>query len=222
MTLVKSYRVISLLNCMGKVLEKVIAEQLSQLSENLLKLHQGQMGARKERCAIDAVVSLVYDVEQRWAEKKLVAALFIDVKEAFDHVSKSQLVARMLELGIDGDLIWWTKSFLTNRKLQLVIDGHNNPEKDVETGIPQGSPVSPILFLIYISGVFEQVEKELPEIVSLSFVDDLGFIASETSVKEIAKVLEKVSNLIVEWGVRNAVIYDTAKTELVLFSRARQ
>ena len=103
-----------------------------------------------------------------------------------------------------------------------MIDGHNNPEKDVETGIPQGSPVSPILFLIYISGVFEQVEKELPEIVSLSFVDDLGFIASGTSVKEIAKALEKVGNLIVEWGGRNAVTYDTAKTELVLFSRARQ
>lgn len=64
LTLVKSYRVINLLNCMGKLVEKVIAEQLSQLSENLLKLHQGQMGARKERCAIDAVASLVYEVEQ--------------------------------------------------------------------------------------------------------------------------------------------------------------
>lgn len=65
LTLVKSYRIISLLNCMDKVLEKVIAEQLSQLLENFLKLHQGQMGARKERCAIDAVASLVYEVEQR-------------------------------------------------------------------------------------------------------------------------------------------------------------
>lgn len=63
--MVKPYRVISLLNCMGKVLEKVIAEQLSELSENFLKLHQGQMGARKERCAIDAVASLVHEVEQR-------------------------------------------------------------------------------------------------------------------------------------------------------------
>ena len=114
LTLVKSYRVISLLNFIGKLVEKVIAEQLSQLSENFLKLHQGQIGARKERFAIDAVASLVYEVEQRWAEKKLAAALFMDVKGAFDHVSKTQLVARMLELEIDGDLIRWTKSFLTN------------------------------------------------------------------------------------------------------------
>lgn len=114
MTLVKSYRVISLLNCMGKVLEKVIAEQLSYFSENFLKLHQRQMGARKERCAIDAIASLIHEVEQQWAKKKLAAALFMDVKGAFDHVSKTQLIARMLELGVDGDLIRWTKSFLTN------------------------------------------------------------------------------------------------------------
>ena len=129
----------------------------------------------------------------------------MDMKGAFDHVSKTQLVTRMLELEIDGDFICWTKSFLINPKLQLIIDGHNNPENNIETGIPQGSPVSPILFLIYISGVYEQVEKKLPEIVSLSFVDDLGFIALGTSVKEIAKALENVGNLIIEWGKRNAV-----------------
>ena len=71
---------------MGKVLEKVIAEQLSELSENFLKLHQGQIGAQKERCAIDAVVLLVNEVEQKWAQKKLAAALFMDVKGAFDCV----------------------------------------------------------------------------------------------------------------------------------------
>ena len=96
-----------------------------------------------------------------------------------------------------------------------MIDGHNNQEKEVETGIPQGSPVSPILFLIYISGVFEQVEKEPPGIVLLSFVDDLGFIASGLSVKEIANTLEKVGRLISEWGRKNAVTYDMAKTRSV-------
>lgn len=66
------------------------------------------------------------------------------------------------------------------------------------------------------------MEKESPNIVSLSFVDDLGFITSGASVKEIAQTLEKVGSLLVEWGKGNAVTYDTAKTELVLFSRARQ
>lgn len=82
----------------------------SQLSENFLKLYQGQTGARKERCATNAVASLVYEVEQIWAKKKLAAALFMDVKGAFDHISKTQLVASMLGLEVDGDFIRWTKS----------------------------------------------------------------------------------------------------------------
>lgn len=93
LTLVKSYRVITLLNFMGKLVEKVIAEQLSQFSDNFLKLHQVQMGARNEKCAIDAVVLLIHEVEHQWAKKKLAATLFVDVKGAFDHVSKTQLIA---------------------------------------------------------------------------------------------------------------------------------
>lgn len=83
-------------------------------------------------------------------------------------------------------------------------------------------PVSAISFLIYISEVFEQVKKEFLETVFLLFVDNVGFIASEMSVKKIAKALGKVGNLVVEWGRKNAVTYNTAKTKLVLFSRVRQ
>lgn len=114
---------------MGKVVEKVVAEQLAQYCEADSKLHPGQMGARKERSAIDAVAVWVHTVQEKWAEKKLAGALFMDVKGAFDHVSRSQLLKRMIELGIDGDLVACTRSFLTDRKIQLVIDGHKNEER---------------------------------------------------------------------------------------------
>ena len=65
------------------------------------------------------------------------------------------------------------------------------------------------------------MEKELSEIVSLSFVDNLGFIASETTVNKIDKALENVNNLMVKWGKRNAMTYDIAKTKLVLFYHTR-
>ena len=117
----------------------------------------------------------------------------MDVKKAFDHVSKKQLLTRMIELGIEGDLVTWRDSFLTNRKIHLVIDRYDNKEKEIETGIPQGSPVLPILFLIYISGVFNKILETNPRIISLSFVDELRFIASDNSVKEVVKTLEKVA-----------------------------
>ncbi len=58
------------------------------------------------------------------------------IKGAFDHVSKSQLLTHMIDLGIDTDLVAWTKSFFTDRKIQLVIDRHDNKVRDIETGIP--------------------------------------------------------------------------------------
>ena len=122
----------------------------------------------------------------------------MDVKGAFNHVSKGQLLRQMVQLGIDSDLVTWTGSFLTDQKIQLVINRHDNEEKEVDTGIPQGFPVSPIFFLIYISKVFDKVSEISLEVTFLSFIDDLGFIASGSSVKEVVKILENVAEVVLE------------------------
>ena len=189
--MVKSYRVIGLLNCLGKVVvEKLVAEELSKFCEANAKLHQGQVGARKMRSAIDATAILIHKVNKIWKNQQLAGALLMDVKEAFDHVSQAKLAQKMADLGIDEDLIGWTQSFLTDRWVKLVIDGFTNPKKKFETRIPQGSLVSPILFLIYINDVFSEIGRKIPSITCLSFMDDLGFLTAGHSVGHVAKILE--------------------------------
>lgn len=157
------------------------------------------MGTRKERSAINTISVLVHKtIQESWEEKKLAGALFMDVKDAFNHVSRSQLLRQMIELGIDGNLVVWTRSFLTDRKIQIIIDGYENKEKEIEAGIPQGSPALPIFFLIYISGVFDSVLESCSLIRALSFVDDLGFIASGSLVKDIALTLEKIAKTVLQ------------------------
>ena len=73
--------------------------------------------------------------------------------------------------------------------------------------------------MIYISGVFDKVLETNPLVTSLLFVDDLGFLAASSSVKEVAKVLENVAQVVLEWGKLNAVTYDVSKIEAVLFSK---
>lgn len=125
--------------------------------------------------------------------------LFIDRKKEFDHLSKAQPPMQMIELGIlDDDLVTWKSSFILNQKEQLVIDGHNNEEREIEREILQGSPVSLILFLIYICRVFDKVLKTSPLVISLSFNDDLGFIASRSLVKEIVDIFENIAEAILE------------------------
>ena len=196
--LIKAYQVISLLNCLGKVVEKVVAEALSLICKTNELLPPGKMGGRKKRCAVDVVAVLVHQIQTAWNRRQFIEALFMDVKETFDHVSRRKLVQQMKELNIDNNWIGWTKSFLAERRVELVIDGSLGLAQGVDTGIPQGSPVSPILFLIYISGVFETVETASTNTTALSFVDDLGFLATGNSIQEIAKVLQKAEKAAVE------------------------
>jgi retron-type reverse transcriptase len=80
-------------------------------------------------------------------------------------------------------------SFFTDRKVQLVINGYTCSSKEVEAGLPQGSPISPILFVIYISGFFDHIEEKIP-ISILFFVDNIGIIAIESSIRDTIKTLE--------------------------------
>lgn len=102
----------------------------------------------------------------------------------------------MKELKIDNDLICWTQSFLTNRKVKLVIDKNLNPENDVETGIPQDSPISLIFFLIYLSRIFNTVTITLPNTILLLFMDNLGFLVDKKSIHEVAADLEKIGEVV--------------------------
>jgi len=123
----------------------------------------------------------------------------------------------MKVMRIDGDLIRWTESFLSDRTVEMVIEGNVLQSHPVEAGIPQGSPVSQILFTIYTTGLLKWVDKRVqPE--GLSFVDDLGWIATG---KDVNQVVRKPKAFVVEsfkWESRRDLLFDTAKMEPALFT----
>jgi retron-type reverse transcriptase len=80
-------------------------------------------------------------------------------------------------------------SFFTDRKVQLIIDGYTCSSKEVETGLPQDSPISHILFVIYISGFFDHIKEKIP-ISTLFFADNIGIIAIKSSIRDTIKTLE--------------------------------
>ena len=220
-TAVKAYRVINLLNCLGKVIEKIAADAIAHHCETMGVLHPGQMGSRKQRSAIDTVACLIQNTHEAWKLQQLVGALFLDVKGAFNHVNPSRLIAQLIEFNLDGDLIRWVQSFLTDRWVQLQIDNTLCPAHPINSGVPQGSPVSPILFIIYLSGVFDMIERSVKGIQSLSFADDIALLASGHSVKEVCDKLQEAAKVAIEWGHDNVVQFDAGKTEAVLLSRKR-
>jgi len=81
--------------------------------------------------------------------------------EAFDQVIPNRLINRLIKFNQDGDLIRWVQSFLGDRWVQLQIDNTQYRAQPINSGAPQGSPVSPIMFIIYLSGVFDAIERSM-------------------------------------------------------------
>ena len=212
-----SYRTISLLNYLGKISEKIIIERLSFFAETTDKiLHINQMGGRKQRSTIDAAIILLSDIELNKHRKKLTSCLLLDVKKAFPTVDKDQLLDICYKLQLSSVLINWIDSFLTNRKMKLAFDGEiMNNSVSINAGIFQGSPVSPILFLIYISQLFKSNSNL--SVRMISYIDDIFLVVSSKTIQENCRILQNAVKKLINWGNNHYIEFDMKKTELIHF-----
>ena len=130
----------------------------------------------------------------------MTGSLFMDVKSAFHNVSKTHLGKCMQVLGIEPDLIRWTSSFMSDCQVKLVLDGKTGEVNPVHTGIPQGSPVAPILFTTYLSGIFDEVEVAIPGIQGLSFVDNISWWADSADSMAVAAKFSAAAVAAIGWA----------------------
>ncbi|EDO04694.1 hypothetical protein SS1G_07177 [Sclerotinia sclerotiorum 1980 UF-70] len=215
-SLPKAYRVIALLNCLGKISERILAQRLGYLAETTHLLHKSQIGGRQKKSAIDAALLLTTEIERNKQANKKTSILFMDIKGAFDHVSKNRLLDICKKLRLPTNLISWIASFLQQRQLKLSFNNQIESFKPISTGIPQGSPISPILFLIYIRDLFLS-----NSIKFLSYIDDIALITNSSTWKKNIKSLERATKQIYELSSKNAIQFDLAKTELMHFSSSK-
>ena len=222
-TVAKAYRVITLLNCLGNVVEKVAGKAIAEQCDRRQLLHDGQFGCRKRRSAIGAVGRLMKLVEEAWGRGNTAAVLLMDVKGSFPHVAKGNLIKRMEEMEFKADLVRWVESFMEERKVIMSTDGKEGDSMDVEIGVPQGSPVSTVLCVVYLSGLFGRVEEKENECGSegISFVDDVSWVVEGEDVGECTQRLEGCAREAQIWAKENAIQFDIENTEAILFTRKR-
>ena len=151
LTTARAWRPISLLSCLGKGLERLLARRLAWASIHYGVLHSQQIGALPKRSAVDLVAALIHDIEEAFAQKQVATLLTMDVQGAFDTVMRNRLVLRLREQGWPEHLAKWVESFMNDRSACVRFQDTTTPISPLQCGLPQGSPISPILFLLYVT-----------------------------------------------------------------------
>ena len=146
-----SFRIIVLLKTISKILERIMTARLSSLARAAGLLHQNQCGSLPSRSTSDACATLIHEVRTLQRPRWAVSTLFLDIKAGFDNVNALKLRSLLLANNIPSYMTDWVTSFLCERTCTLVFQGAPGIKALVEVGTPQGSPISPLLFLIYVA-----------------------------------------------------------------------
>jgi len=194
-----AYRLIALESTIGKVLESIVAETISYLTETHGLLLDTHFGGRPCRTAEDAMMLLTENIHSAWREKMVHSAVFMDISGVFNNVHHKRLIHNLRKRRIPEPLVRWIESFLQNRTTWLNFNGTRSPSFPTPAGIPQGSPLSSILYIYYNADLLEiQIPGTTPHL-SLGFIDDIGYgVKSITTTGTIAK-LEKIMAEAEQW-----------------------
>ena len=213
----RSYRPIALLSVLGKGLERLIARQMSWIAVTHKVLASQQFGALPLRSAVDLTTCLTHDVEEALNKGHTASLLTLDVKGAFDTVLPGRLVNRLREQGWPDNLTRWVGSFATGRLIQIKLDGEIGPITSIHCGLPQGSPVSPILFMLYLAPLFHMGTLK----ARFGYADDVALLAISPSLDINSKSLSDSLQEALNWGSSEGITFDPGKSELMHFSRRR-
>ena len=209
----ENFRPVSLTSHLVKTFERVIRKQLvSHLERNKL-MDDSQHGSRAGRSTLSQLLEHQDEILKDLEEGNNVDAVYLDFSKAFDKCDHGILLHKIKKLGIKGKLGKWLQNFLKGRKQAVIVDRIRSEWSKIVSGIPQGSVLGPILFLIYISDIGEDLSAK-----ALVYVDDTKIkqrVNNEEDVENLQKELEKLD----EWANENNMKFNGKKFQVVRYGR---
>ena len=209
----ENFRPISLLSNINKIFEKIMHKRIYGFFEHQGLIYENQFGFRKNHSTTHALIDLTEEIRQTIDKNEFACGIFIDLQKAFDTVDHKILLNKLEHYGIRGIANKWFSSYLTNRKQFVSIMGHDSTIADIEFGVPQGSVLGPLLFLIYINDLNLAMKYSKTQ----HFADDTNLLIKNTHLKQLQKQLNKDLKQLCHWLKANKLSLNTSKTELILF-----
>ena len=212
---VSNYRPISLLTSFSKIYEKLMHKRLVDFMQSNDSLYEMQYGFRSGRSCEHALLTAQNCLLENLNKNKISLLLLIDFSKAFDMVDHSILLSKLQHYGIRGKALDWFASYLRNREQFVSVNGKDSKTCRIDFGVPQGSILGPLLFVIYINDI--PVISRLAKFIL--YADDANIILTGDTLNEIEEQLFSLINALLEWVDSNGLLLNLKKTVYMLFSR---
>ena len=217
----KAYRPVSLMECTGKLLEKVIAKRItSDIALYPDILPPNQFGSRPQHSTTDAALALVHRIQATRASGYHAALILFDISGFFDHIDANRTRDILEKKGFSPNMVKWVFSFLTDRSASMRLDATTLTPFKVPDGTPQGSPLSPIISAIYTSFLLSLSFTWMHSSLSL-YVDVGAILAISATPKSACENAISKFEQSLRWLNSNGLQADAEKTEIMIFSPKR-
>ena len=216
-TEVSNYRPISLLTSFSKIYEKLMHNRIVDFMEKNNSFYEMQYGFRSGRSCEHALLKAQSILLNSLNKNQISLLLLIDFSKAFDMVEHSILLKKLSHYGIRGTTLSWLKSYLENREQFVSVSGKDSSKKSIKFGVPQGSILGPLLFVIYIN--------DIPEIFKLAkfilYADDANIILTGSNMSEIETQITELGRILIKWVDSNGLALNLRKTTYMIFARRK-
>jgi len=209
-----NYRPISILPVLSKILERHVSNHMRDFLETHKLIFKMQSGFRKNHSCETALTAIIDDWIEAINDKKFVGTIFLDLTKAFDLVNHSLLLNKLRLYGFSGSSVQWFTSYLSNREQKVCVSGHLSSAQPVSAGVPQGSILGPLLFIMYINDLPLHTKDSSVDM----FADDTTISAYGKTVLEVHNILQNNLNSIAEWCIQNSMIPNISKTKSMYLS----
>ena len=212
----KHYRPITLLNCVSKIFEALVTKKISTWAEDKGVLPDSQYGFRKNRTTSMPLGSLTAKIWNSLNRRQKLTSVSVDLEGAYDRVVPSILIERLEEAGLDEDIVRVVWNLLIDREANITIEEESFSYRP-ERGLPQGSPVSPILYILYSASI----PKYMPNSVHINMYADDIVVYKEITSEEDETQLQEALNGLMRWCDDSGMKINPEKTQTITFRRNR-
>jgi exonuclease III len=214
-----NYRPISILPSLSKIIEKVMQKQIVRYFESNEMFYENQYGFRAKHSTELAVVELVDRLSTAMDRGEIPISIFIDLSKAFDCLNHSILLKKLSHYGFNEQALNLMKNYLKDRKQYIESSGYTSIMMDIDTGVPQGSILGPLLFLIYIN----DFSKASEHFDMINFADDTALVSNlRTTTNLTSQKIESELNKVSDWLKVNKLSINVKKTKAMVFHSARK